>query len=611
MLLMPTVVLVILGVVHVKGKVWNEFVEEIGDYLDTYRGHYSPTNNDEFFKVQNDSYVDIVDYGSYDFIVVGAGAAGSVLANRLTEGSFTVLLLEAGDEGADFLTILGLSTFLTTSKWNWGYTTTTQSNSCYNMPKQQCSYPRGKALGGSSVINTGMYVRGNARDYDKWESLGNSGWSYKDCLPYFKKSERAQFDHVIDKEYHGFDGVQAVGIPPDSEGGLTTKLLEAAKYINKSVIDYNGASQDGIGRCQFYLDFNRRTSGNYAYIQPVINRTNLNVTIEALVTKILLDPDQKMAQGVEFYKKGQRYMAKANKEVIVSGGTINSPQLLMLSGIGPKEELDKHNIEVFEDLPVGKYLSDHMFYTGVCFSTNQTFYNNSLLQSLERWKKGLRTFTEGGRIQTVGFVSFDEEEGVPMVEFSLAFGSINGFMDAPPDEHTDALHTHDPFTQICAIMLLLHPKSVGEVTLKSSDPRDFPNINPNYLTTPYDFFAYNSGIQEVIQLLDSEVFRSWNATLNVPRLPHCDKEYHKLTTEWWFCTLVDMAGPGSHPIGTTRMGTDPRYSVVTPELKIHGWENLRVVDAGVIPYHTSGNLNAPTVMIAEKISDVIKKTWGS
>ncbi|XP_050311445.1 glucose dehydrogenase [FAD, quinone]-like [Anthonomus grandis grandis] len=608
MSLMPTALLLILSIFHVKGKAWNEFVEEIGDYLDNIRGKYSPINNDEFFKVEHGSAPNVVDYGSFDFIVVGAGAAGSVLANRLTEESFTVLLLEAGDEGADFLTILGLTAATTTSKWNWGYTTTSQNNSCYSMPKQQCMYPRGKALGGSTVYS-GMYVRGNARDYDKWEALGNPGWSYKDCLPYFKKSERAQFDHVIDKEYHGFDGVQAIGIPPDSEG-LTTKLLEAAKYINKSVIDYNGPSQDGIGRCQFYLDFNRRTSGNYAYIQPVINRTNLNLTIEALVTKVLLDPNQKTAQGVEFYKKGQRYIAQAKKEVIVSGGAINSPQLLMLSGIGPKEELDKHNIEVVEDLPVGKYLSDHMFYTEICFSTNQTFYNNSLLQSLERWKKGLRTLTESARIQTVGFISFDQEEGVPLVLFTLALGGVGGYMDPPPDQHTDALHTHNPLTQVCTELILLHPKSVGEVTLKSNDPRDFPNINPNYLTTP-DLVAYNSGIQEVIQLLDSEVFRAWNATLNVPRLPHCDTEHQKLTTEWWFCNLMDMAGPGLHPIGTTRMGTDPRYSVVTPELKVHGWENLRVVDAGVIPRQTSGNMNAPTVMIAEKISDVIKKTWGS
>ncbi|XP_048517159.1 oxygen-dependent choline dehydrogenase-like [Dendroctonus ponderosae] len=260
-------------------------------------------------------------YGTYDFIIVGGGAGGGVLANRLTEiENFTVLVVEAGKVDPPISRITGLAAYLRNSDWNWGYWSTVQTKGC---------------LGGGSSINWAIHVRGNAADLDKWEDLGNSGWSYSDCLPYFKKSQFGNSSVDIDTDYQGTDGPQSITVAEDTPT-LTQEIINAFTELGKTEGDYNGADQYNVGRIQYFQKYNVRSTTANAYVRPVLNRTNLELIFDALVTKI--DISNNTATGIQFWQNGTLYSATASKEVILSAGAIGSPQLLLLSVIGPQEE---------------------------------------------------------------------------------------------------------------------------------------------------------------------------------------------------------------------------------------------------------------------------------
>ncbi|XP_050308719.1 glucose dehydrogenase [FAD, quinone]-like [Anthonomus grandis grandis] len=593
-----------------KASEWESFIDDVEDIqvddiqeaINDSSSYIFPTNNDEFFTSENNTASRYVkDYGTFDYIIIGGGTAGGVLANRLTEGPFTVLVIEAGEPEPKWTSILGVTLYSLYSHWSWGYNTTTQNTSCFASNSHQCFYPRGKVLGGCSSINGGMYVRGNKKDYDEWEQMGNPGWAYEDCLPYFKKSEKANIaNDLIDEEYHGFNGMQIINVPPDTEG-LTDKLVSAATSLGNEEIDFNGATQHGIGRMQFYLDNNTRTSTASAYIRPAMNRMNLKITLKSLATKIITSKLKRKALGVEFVKNGQKYVAKARKEVIVSAGSINSPQVLMLSGIGPAAELEKHNIPVVADLPVGEHLLDHTLFSALCFRTNQVFYSSNLAENLNLWAEGKRPLV--AMVHLIGFPTNKTEYIITSANPDMGSGLLF------KEEYANAFKVLNSQTDFCATTILLKPKSFGRVTLQSNDPRDFPLIDTNYFSNPEDLEALYEGIQEVLKLNETEVFREWNATLIEIAMPDCDDSYERLSKDWWFCAFRSVGSTIYHPVATTRMGPNPTTSVVDSELKVHGFKNLRVVDAGVMPAQIAGHTHAAVIMIAEKIADVIKRDW--
>ncbi|XP_019760007.2 4-pyridoxate dehydrogenase [Dendroctonus ponderosae] len=583
-------------------------VERLVANLDTY---VFPVNNDAFFETVDDLAEDPCVEGDFDFIIVGTGSAGGVLANRLTEvANFTVLALEAGEETPVESDMLGVNIYLHRTRHNWGYNTTVQENMCLGSVNARCPYPRGKMLGGSSAINFGMYVRGHHDDFDHWEALGNPGWAYDDVLPYFKKAESATFGDDIDLEYHGFGGPQKTGVPNDTPV-LTQALIDCHIDLGKTEKDYNGKDQDGVSRLQFFLDGNTRSSSNEAFLKPVRRRPNLVVSTESYVTRILIT--NQTAEGVVYMKNGKECTVRANKEVLLSAGAINSPQVLMLSGVGPQAELEKHGIELIQDLPVGQNMQDHQFFPGIFYRTNQTLYNITLLQMVDLWKRNLRPLTPSLGQQTVSFWNFiGPEDSQPEVEFFF-FGPplitpdiavILGYTE----EYVEIFNLLDALTDISVNVELLHPRSTGSVTLQSSDPRDFPVIDPNYFSDPegVDLENVYKGVEVALQFNDTETFRSLDTEFLLIPYPECDAQYDQLSKDWWYCAIKTLASTLFHPVATTKMGPDAATSVVDSQLKVHGVDRLRVVDAGVFPDHISGHPNAAVVMIAEKIADEIK-----
>ncbi|XP_050310086.1 glucose dehydrogenase [FAD, quinone]-like [Anthonomus grandis grandis] len=595
---------------HAQRQNVEQLTQRIRDAKDSAKKYQFPVNNEEFFQVKK------CDAGEFDFIIVGTGSAGGVLANRLTEiKEWNILALEAGPETPDISNILGMNIYMHNSPYNWGYNTTKQKNMCLGSKNQQCPFPRGKMMGGSSSINFGMYVRGHREDFDSWEyEFGNPGWKYEDVLPYFRKPEHATFTKNIDRPYHGHHGPQKVGIPNDTPI-LSQGLIDGHKELGKRELDYNGREQNGVSRLQFFLDGNTRSSSNHAFLNPVRNRKNLMVSTESLVTKILIN-EEKRAYGVLYVKNGIECIATAKKEVLLSAGAINSPQVLMLSGVGPKEELEKHEIELVQDLPVGKFMQDHQFFPGLFYRSKRSYYNQSLEEQVRLWTRNQRPLTPSLGQQAVSFWNFEgPESGQPEVEF---------FFFGPPmlsedlalylgytDEYLEVFKSLQQHNDINVNIELLHPLSRGTVTLQSKNPIDFPVIDPNYFSDPegVDLENMYRGVLEALKFNETESFQKMGLELLVLPYPTCDDKYKQLSKDWWYCALKTLSSTLFHPVSTTRMGPDPETSVVNHELKVHGIKDLRVVDAGVFPDHISGHPNAAVVMIAEKISDEIKDEY--
>jgi choline dehydrogenase len=529
---------------------------------------------------------------TYDFVIVGAGSAGCVLANRLTaSGEHKVLLLEAGGRDTNpWIHIpLGYGKHFTNPKVNWLYTNEPDDA----VAGRRIPNPRGKVLGGSSSINGLVYIRGQREDYDHWRQLGCTGWSFDDVLPYFRKSEDQQRGP---SEYHGAGGPLAVSDRKTPHPLCEAFIAAAARLGYPKTDDFNGPQHEGFGYLQLTARNGRRCSAAVAFLRPAEKRPNLTVVTEAHATRILFDGTR--AVGVEYRTPGRLATARAAREVVLSGGTVNSPQLLQLSGVGPADLLRRHGIPVVADRPgVGENLQDH-FNVRLVYRCKEPLtlndaLNNPLRGAMELAKYAVRRdgFLAMGASVAAGFFRTDPAVATPDTQVSMTLFS--------GDKVGEKLH---PFSGFSSIVRLLRPESRGSIHIRSADPFAPPAIRPNFLHREKDAATLARACRMLREIM-------WTAPMD----RYTESEYlpgPSVSTDAEMVGFLRQKGATSfHPVGTCRMGADPD-AVVDPRLRVRGVDGLRVVDASIMPAIVSGNTNAPAIMIGEKASDMILEDAG-
>jgi choline dehydrogenase len=529
---------------------------------------------------------------SYDFIVTGAGSAGCVLAARLSEnGRHKVLLLEAGGRDNHFWihVPMGYAKTFVDPKVNWMF----ESEPEKELNNRTMYQPRGKVLGGTSSINGMIYMRGNASDYDRWRQMGNEGWSYDDVLPYFRKAEDNERGA---NEFHGSGGPLRVSNQP-YEWEIARALLAACKQAGiPENSDFNGATQEGCGYYQTTTNNKRRWSTAAAYLKPARNRPNLVIKTGAHATRVLIENGR--AVGVEFQTPRGRETARAGREVIVSGGAYGSPQLLLLSGIGPAEHLQDMGVPVIKDMPgVGSELQDH-FNTSCTYRISKNLSLNALQYSLPRRLMAgaqylfLRSGPMSGNGLYVGaLLRSDKRLEQPDIQLNISAWSTI--------DRTRAGIISHPHPGIAISPVHLAPDGRGTVRLKTNNPLASPEIKFNFLRSEYDWQALIAGMRAARSIVRQQAMQKLIVEETLPGV-------HVRTEEDMRDDIRARGVSNLHPVGSCVMGRGP-MAVVDPRLRVHGVPGLRVVDASVMPRIPAGNTNAPTIMIAEKAADMIEE----
>lgn len=563
---------------------------------------------------------------NYDFIIVGAGTAGCVLANRLSENAeWNVLLVEAGTDENVLMRVPSFVHFLQMNDIiNWQNRAERSEDAyCLAMENNQCKYPRGRVMGGSSVLNYMIYTRGNRRDFDRWAELKNVGWSYADVLPFFKKLENSEIPNATSKHDGGSGGPVTIShVDYTSDAGRV--FYNAALEVGLPEVNYNGREQQGISWSQTTTKKGIRVSSNKAYIDPVRHRTNLHIATRSQVTKILIS--QHRATGVEFTRNNQQFQVKATKEVILAAGAFGSPQLLMLSGIGPADHLRARSVQPIIDLPgVGENLMDHYISGFIHFTTNASNPNRDAKNPMQFWKylkDGSGPIASNAGCESIAFVNsvnISETNGHPDLEVLGISGGIHEFsglrknlglrLDQAQNLYRPPADGDQNVFTLAAMPL--RPRSRGRIQLVSNNPLQHPRIVPNYFADPYDFEVAMRGIKFILGLEETAAFKRTNTKALKSDLPKCVALTYA-SPAFWECYARHLTLSIYHYSGTCKMGgSNDEMAVVDPRLRVRGIKGLRVADASVMPEIVSGHPNSAVFMIGEKAAAMIQEDWTS
>ncbi|XP_038113573.1 glucose dehydrogenase [FAD, quinone] isoform X2 [Culex quinquefasciatus] len=604
-------------------------VASLFSFLSAEKGNFKLDDFIDLTKFFGINYGDPLLRPKYDYVIVGAGPAGSVLANRLTEDpKVTVLVLEAGRSELPLVTNVPLTTaFLQATDYNFGYESEVQKFGCQGLRDRKCNWPHGKGVGGSTIINSMIYTRGGQRDYDGWALAGNPGWSWAEMLPYHVKVERENVRDFGNNGFHGKNGSVSVEDCP-FRSKVAHAFVRSAQQAGYRYLDYNAGELIGVSYLQATTLRGTRVTSGTAYLAPIATRKNLHILTKAWATKVLIDPVSKEATGVLFSRNKKVFKVKANREVILSAGAFESAKLLILSGVGPTNHLESLGIPIIQNLPVGEQLYEHPGTFGPVYLVKKPIDNfiqlddNINLRNIIRYINGRGLFTTNS-VESLMYIKTPVAEspdpGLPDVEIMQAFTSID--FDSGPGTATAfrlSNETYDgyfrPIRNVRSFMylpLLLKPRTKGKLRLKSRNPFQHPRFEYQYFEDDRDLDALAYGIEEAIRVTSQPAFRELGVELYSRKVPGCEQlEFN--THEYWRCHVRVLTATFHHQVATCKMGppTDPE-AVVDARLRVYGVGRLRVVDIGIVPEPPAAHTAAVAYGIGEKAADMIREDFAA